>query len=229
MQMPSNPSRCMSRKFSMGKLASRSYFCARGARTRRPNSRALAISSPCEGERRNASGAKIGRSGACFSSGSCMRGLRCGARQSFAQEAKNSAIELLRRLEVGEMPNPGQARVARARDLARQALHHACRGVAVMLAGKAKHRHLDATEIGALVESQETTHRRLVGGGGHRCHAAFCKRAPARIRRGADEARDDLGCELRHAFPSRQRLQAVRDELPLKLARGVAEGGTGAC
>jgi len=43
------------------------------------------------------------------------------------------------------------------------------------------------------------------------------------------EARDDLGCELRHAFPSRQRLQAVRDELPLKLARGVAEGGTGAC
>src|SRR5271165_7311792 len=75
MQTASRPSRCMSRKFSIGKLASRSYFAARGASTRRPKARALSMTSACNGLRRNASGAKIGASCTSLSSGSCMASL----------------------------------------------------------------------------------------------------------------------------------------------------------
>ena len=61
-QMPSRPSPCMSRKFSIGKVASRSCWAARGASTRAPNRRALSISAASSRRRRKAAGSKIGAS-----------------------------------------------------------------------------------------------------------------------------------------------------------------------
>ena len=66
---PSRPSDACPGSSPSGKWPRDRAFRARGASTRRPNVRALAISSAWESLKRNASGAKIGASRSCRSSG----------------------------------------------------------------------------------------------------------------------------------------------------------------
>ena len=118
MQIDSSPSACMSRKFSIGKVASRSCLAARGASLALPKRRALPISSAWKSVRRKASGAKIGascspsRSWTFIASTPLYDGRR---RQLLAQEIQNRRIDIPRGASrFGMWPRARQADIFRA-------------------------------------------------------------------------------------------------------------------
>ncbi len=193
----------MSRKFSIGKVASRSCWAARGASTapaeapRLVDQIRLRVGQP---ERVGGEDRRVGI--ACRMVGACIaqvyymgqeiklrsRSARCAgcraqrSRAPIEPEVQHGRVERPRRFQVRHVADAGQADVARAGDLRRHPLHHGSGCVAVVLAGKTKHRHADARQVCPFVESHEAAHGRPVGA--LRSQPPWWPRtAPGRLRR----------------------------------------------
>ena len=132
----SRPSGCMSRKFSIGKVASRSCCAARGASTRAPKRARLV----------DQRGFLVVRAGTRRARRSARRGRACRGR--WFMPARLSGLRAqahaLRKLKIaaskaagasrfGMWPSPGRQTVVRARDFAGHLLHHRRRRIAVVL------------------------------------------------------------------------------------------------
>ncbi len=147
MQMPSRPSGCMSRKFSIGKVASRSCLAARGASTRLPKRRAFASSSAwrvcqpeCIGREQRRVGVDLVDIHHIHSA--ALRWVTSRGGTASRRKSRTASIEGGGIFQVGKMPEAGQLDSEfGAGDLGGHALHHLRRSIAVELADEAHRRH----------------------------------------------------------------------------------------
>ena len=79
------------------------------------------------------------------------------------QKIQHHRVERGGLFHVGQVAGAGQADIFRAGDARRHFFHHQRRGVAVVLAGDAQHRRLDAGEVLAPVEGDDGRKRGAIG------------------------------------------------------------------
>ena len=215
----------MSRKFSIGNVASRSCLAARGASTRRAELPGLPDHlgfAPLQPERH---GSKMGASGVMLMPTSNQL---VGAGENLPQEIQDSSIERSRCLQVRQMADARQADITAARYLGRHALDHRRRRVGIFLAREAEHGNAQCSPGSPLVERHQAAHGGAIGVGRHRAHHLDRQRTPRGLRRQPHHALDELGREIGHGLAGIERADPVRDELLLEVAVGAAECRAGA-